>query len=216
MYFYHSVLASPNAGISKIFDLKIQTSRYCIIDILCWHIRKPTPCVYRYIRSFKLYLRICVYILRICIGIYTKKNLTDKRRVGIKIKKNAADIKKRGMIRLLSTAAFAARTSHIPSYAVSLWHNCRRPLLLLLSAVQIRLSRASIIPYRYHIIYPPLYRLPKKIWYIYAKKNLFAYMRIAYMPRQVAPIINPLPNLMNNYQIRWKITKFDEFGTKMN
>ena len=44
---------------------------------LCIPIRKPPPCVYIYIRTFKIYLRICVfaYIYCVCVSLYicTKK-----------------------------------------------------------------------------------------------------------------------------------------------
>ena len=51
-----------------------RSAEWLTCHFLCWHIRKPTPCVYRYIRSFKFYLRICVYILRIRIAICKKKS----------------------------------------------------------------------------------------------------------------------------------------------
>jgi hypothetical protein len=44
---------------------------------------------------------------------YAKKKTA---RLGIKKNQNAGDTKKRGLIRLLSTAAFAAGTSHFSSW----------------------------------------------------------------------------------------------------
>ena len=50
----------------------VLTSTKCVWK-LCCIIRKPPSCVYRYIRTFKIYLRICVYILRIFTAVCKKK-----------------------------------------------------------------------------------------------------------------------------------------------